>query len=620
MATYFFSALASGANISFNPATDKFVFDVLTTAASSAMGCEYGAKDDLTGYVVTFGGKTVYLNGLDDKEISSSNFIFADGSKYLVGDNSAATALDDAANVLRGGVLADDLWGLGGNDSLYGGAGNDWLWGGSGSDLLNGGAGIDTIGFQDEDGRVVVNMLTGTAVQGSYTDTFSGIENVVGTNAADQVIGDGQDSWFNMQGGSDTINGGLGVDGVQYYSPLATTGVNVNLATGVVSKQFNGVAATDSLSSIESIRGTDLADTVVGSAASENFWAHGGNDNLQGGAGNDQLSGGAGNDSLYGGADNDLLYSGAGKDTYDAGSGVDELSFAGDVFEGSPSMGVKVDLAAGKIYNDGFTNFAALATPSYEVATGFEGVTGTALGDYLIGSTRDDFLFGEGGNDTISGGNGDDEVVGSIGSDYLVGGNGDDTIASNYEQPYDGDDSDGFNDIVNTRDRVYGGGGVDDIYTGTAAATIYFQTSGVLNFDYIHGFDGALFHQGDLAHADRLAVSQSSLKIGDGDLLVENAVSNAAFSASNELVFKSANVLSDLTVASEAAQVIGNAASAYAVGNSALFVLDNGRESTIYRFLAADADSAVEANELQLLGVVDGEYHALVAADFSFFS
>lgn len=46
---------------------------------------------------------------------------------------------------------------------------------------------------------------------------------------------------------------------------------------------------------------------------------------------------------------------------------------------------------------------------------------------------------------------------------------------------------------------------------------------------------------------------------------------------------------------------IGSATSAYAIGNKALFVVDNGSASALYLFGALDADSQVESNELTLL-------------------
>ena len=83
------------------------------------------------------------------------NVVFADGSVWdtamLIRQLNRG---DGGDNVLTGSMLADTLYGLGGNDQLFGldgddalhgGAGNDRLVGGDGADLLVGGAGDDEL-------------------------------------------------------------------------------------------------------------------------------------------------------------------------------------------------------------------------------------------------------------------------------------------------------------------------------------------------------------------------------------------------------------------------------------------------------------------------------------------
>jgi hypothetical protein len=91
--------------------------------------------------------------------------------------------------------------------------------------------------------------------------------------------------------------------------------------------------------------------------------------------------------------------------------------------------------------------------------------------------------------------------------------------------------------------------------------------------------------------------------VGDGDALLEGAVSMAGpggFAKTAELVIVTGNIAGAINTTTAAAK-IGSATSAYAVGNKALFVVDNGASSAVYLFTAADADAAVEANELTLL-------------------
>ncbi len=77
----------------------------------------------------------------------------------------------DSANTIVGGLTADKIYGLGGNDiirgdngndTLYGNAGNDTLTGGNGNDTLVGGIGVDTLtGGAGKDTFVVANLGNG---------------------------------------------------------------------------------------------------------------------------------------------------------------------------------------------------------------------------------------------------------------------------------------------------------------------------------------------------------------------------------------------------------------------------------------------------------------------------
>jgi Tol biopolymer transport system component len=96
-----------------------------------------------------------------------------------------------------------------------------------------------------------------------------------------------------------------------------------------------GTAATDVL------RGSDLADVLVGLAGADRLYAHDpgymgdtllggqGDDLLVGGYRNDLLQGGPGRDRLFGGVSHDLLYGGPGRDRLEGEAGRDRI-FARD--------------------------------------------------------------------------------------------------------------------------------------------------------------------------------------------------------------------------------------------------------------------------------------------------
>ena len=170
----------------------------------------------------------------------------------------------------------------------------------------------------------------------------------------------------------------------------------------------------------------------------------------------------------------------------------------------------------------------------------------------IIGNVAANTLVGASGNDTLLGGSGNDTIRGDQGSDKLTGGTGADVFV--------------FNSTV-----------------GSDAAS-----------DFVSG-------------TDDVRLSMSSLRVGDGDLLVEGGLTRGApggFGPGAELVIFTDNVAA-LTPAAAAA-AIGSASSAYAVGRTALFAVDNGSSSALYLFTSTAADAAVSAAELTLLVTLNG--------------
>lgn len=112
-----------------------------------------------------------------------------------------------------GSDYGDVLIGDAGANKLYGGAGNDWLIGGSGHDLLDGGAGQNTAWYDTSLAGVQVNLATGTGAGGDAEgDLLVNIQNVVGSNFGDVLVGDGNNNTINGAGGADVLSGGGGND------------------------------------------------------------------------------------------------------------------------------------------------------------------------------------------------------------------------------------------------------------------------------------------------------------------------------------------------------------------------------------------------------------------------
>ena len=165
------------------------------------------------------------------------------------------------------------FFGGGGGDQLTGGSGDDLLAGGGGTDIISGGLGIDTNSFQGIGFGVTATVAadgTGTASYGPVNETFSGIENLTGsdnddvltaTGAAANVLlgGDGNDILAGG-GGTDVIDGGAGIDTNSFQ------GIGFGV-TATVAADGTGTASygpvNETFAGIENLTGSDNDDICL---------------------------------------------------------------------------------------------------------------------------------------------------------------------------------------------------------------------------------------------------------------------------------------------------------------------------------------------------------------------
>ena len=207
-------------------------------------------------------------------------------------------------------------------------------------------------------------------------DTLRGINNLIGSDAADTLSGNGNRNTLRGGGGDDildgrgydnTLEGGGGQDDYIFdsgggdrirYDPdggrILCRGESIGSSlalrrdsAGDVIVSFGSTAITiadggeedayqhgsysvhygtsDTFSRNIYLGYNDLGDTLTGTSNSDFMVALSGDDTLDSGSGNDFLYSGSGNDLLDGGRGNDRLAGGSGGDTYrfDAGDGTD---------------------------------------------------------------------------------------------------------------------------------------------------------------------------------------------------------------------------------------------------------------------------------------------------------
>lgn len=451
-----------------------------------------GVMDDVSDFLgsISTPGWAADLDGmLDDITIDIIDGLDASSSSELrIGDEVAET-LNGRANV------AEILVGRGGNDTVYGapggGAGDegDVFVASAGRDSIIGGTGEDylvlsgllanyrivqvsptaPVVFFDETGvngfEIAYNIENYTWDDGTYTLAelvALGIVTTGGTANADALVGGPDDEEFTPLQGSNTVEGGGGIDtyifeeyGASQVQVLLNQSATDGSGTVWEAQVWDG-NTRDYLDSIENaitldttrnalLRGSSVDNLLIGNENFDTLQGFEGDDQLYGGGSRDTLVGGTGVDSVYGEEGDDVIYataeSGApvlGGNIYDGGEGDDNLRYSG------PTSG-----------SGFFTDQSGFGDMRYDMATevvehldsvGSVIATDTAISiEHFVSGDGNDTLWGIEGNTTIDGGGGDDliytnsarQVNGDDGADFFFiteggstidGGGGDDTV------------------------------------------------------------------------------------------------------------------------------------------------------------------------------------------------
>jgi len=441
MATYNWSSLANGQVVSFNPGVDILNFDDSSISGSTlivALASSVQTKLTVSGKTVTF---SVAIGAF-----TTTNVTFANGSLFVVGDNTTNTSADDQANTLIGGTGNDFLIGRGGNDSLFGGDGNDKLAGElgnlGGNNTLNGGAGTDTALYGTDQPAVIVNLATGIATSSLGTDVLISIENVVSTDFADTLIGNAEANSLNGRGGNDSLVGAAGNDSLDGGSG------NDTLNGGSGNDTLNGGAGGFDVANYSGASGPLTVNLATGTKT-------GGDGSIDTLLNIEQVWGGAFNDVLIGDGNNNLLRGNLGDDTLDGGAGTDTADYS------QASGSVTVNLATG----------TASGADGNDTLVSIESVFGTAGNDVFIGGdpAHAPDLLGNGTNEIFRPGGGNDTITGATGNGVATRVDYSNSTSAITVNLGTGTASDGFGgtDTLVRVDHVFGGSANDVLNGGS---------------------------------------------------------------------------------------------------------------------------------------------------------
>ena len=275
----------------------------------------------------------------------------------VIGDASIGTDTLNSIESIRGTNFADVYVAAnfnGASDDLPLATTFNEFEGMGGNDTITGN-GDTRISYTSASAAVTVDMVAGTAhgtaagdVANVGSDTFTGVNRVIGSNFNDAITGDGGDNVIEGGAGNDTLDGGLGNDTASYQRAAGSVTVSLMIS----GPQNTGQAGTDTLTGFENLRGSSFNDTLTGNGLSR----------LEGGPGADHIIGQSGQSDVA---------------SYE-----------------HAAAGVTVDL-----------NIAVQAANAGEAAgdtfTSINNVRGSNFDDTITGDGNNNVFRGLGGNDTF---------------------------------------------------------------------------------------------------------------------------------------------------------------------------------------------------------------------------
>ncbi|WP_040816873.1 Ig-like domain-containing protein, partial [Litoreibacter arenae] len=396
-------AIRLTANGSLSFEADNFFGDDLAPAETYVLTVTYTVSDGLGGFssadiTVTVVGNDEEVvgavDGTENSDVINTSYVDADGDTVsseadtifgLGGDDTINSGGGD--DTVYGGDGDDIIDGGDGDDQLHGGGGNDTLLGLAGADFFDGGEGNDTVSYSYTAADLFIDLSAGGASTGAgapIQESFASIENVIGSDGENTIIGDFEDNILSGLDGSDRLEGGAGadtliggldadtlvggtgadvyrfttgdaadrildfdpeediieIDGVVFDVSAVPSGVSVSDQGADVLLSYGSgdtivleglsvtewIAATSGGTTVGILDGTESADIIDTSYVdADGDTVTDGAETIYGFGGDDTISSGSGNDTIYGGAGNDTIQASRGNKTIDGGDGNDTI-------------------------------------------------------------------------------------------------------------------------------------------------------------------------------------------------------------------------------------------------------------------------------------------------------
>ncbi|HZN78787.1 MAG TPA: calcium-binding protein [Mycobacterium sp.] len=390
------------------PLTPDYWTSVLTSNFPTLLGGVLGGvitNPNLNlpdGSILTLQGTFTVALGLGTADISgtvtglvrtAAGMIIETVSGFSLPFTAHYDAFNSANNSSSAPTLPDII---NGDDQLNGGSQDDLLMGFGGADTFNGGAGTDTVSYVAAPTAVRADLGNPATNTGSDAvgDTYSSIENLIGSQFNDTLVGNAQDNVLTGGLGTDSMLGGLGNDSyvVDNIGDVVTENLNQGSDTVHASIDYRLTA------NVEYLVLQGGAVQGYGNALSNAIYGTGADNLLDGDTGADAMYGGAGSDSYFLDNISDSISENAneGSDTvyasanYRLGANVEYLVLQGSAVQG---------------YGNSLTNV----------------ISGTSADNLLDGDAGADAMYGGAGNDSYFLDNINDQVVENLnaGSDTV---------------------------------------------------------------------------------------------------------------------------------------------------------------------------------------------------------